>query len=61
MEFDPKNREALKGKGKCFQKLKNYVAAVEEYTKVICIDPEDESAYTERAIAFYLNKEYEKC
>jgi tetratricopeptide (TPR) repeat protein len=61
LEFDPKNCEALKGKGKCFQKLNNYLAAVEEYTKAIFIDPEDVSAYTERAYAYYLNKEYEKC
>ena len=61
MELDPKNFEALKGKGKCFQKVKNYVAAAEVFTKVINIDPEDASAYAERGLAYFCNKDLERC
>jgi hypothetical protein len=38
--------------------MKNYVKAVEEYTKAIIINPKDVSAYAERAFAYYGNKEY---
>ena len=59
--MDPKNCEALKGKGKCLKIMQNYVAAVEEYTKAIDIDPEDASAYTGRGCAYFGNKDYERC
>jgi hypothetical protein len=38
--------------------MKNYVKAIEEYTKSISIDPKDASAYAERAFAYYRSKDY---
>ena len=55
MELDPKNCEAIKGKGKCLQKMQNYAAAIEEYTKSIYINPKDASAYAERGRAYFSN------
>ena len=61
MESDPNNCEALKGKGKCCHEMKNYAAAVEEYTKAINVNPEDASAYAERAFAYYRSGEHGSC
>ncbi len=41
--------------------MENYVAAVEEYTKAIEIDPEDATAYAERGRAYFGNEDYERC
>ena len=61
MESDPNNCEALKGKGKCFLKMKNYISAIEEYTKAISVNPKDVIAYCEQAFAFYYSGDYERC
>ena len=55
---NPKDRDALYWKAYCFYKIDNYLAAEENYTIVLKIDPKYGAAYTDMANMYVKQKKY---
>ncbi|KAK9357842.1 hypothetical protein V1504DRAFT_429029 [Lipomyces starkeyi] len=51
-EIDKANAEELKSQGNKFVSMKNYLAAIESYTKALALDPTNKIYYSNRAAAY---------